>query len=269
MPIALDAVPGGLRVSTPFDAAFLTEFKAKIPHGARTWQKPYWVVDPQYGPAVAGMIKTYFGVQLIVPQAAVATVEVRTFEVQYLGRCKQRTFGEPPTAYGTTDGQSWTLVFPEDVLKMWFGGIAEQQTIHDSTFYGILGIPQIADPNAVKQAYRRMARQWHPDVCREADATQRFQAIQKAYVVLSDPMQRRKYDAGLMLETSTTRAPTRVIEQEYRAPLRCGQVLVEGQNRVGRFLITRIIAWEDVVRNGKTMVSSWDMEAEGVRIEWV
>lgn len=269
MPIALDPIPGGLRVSTPYDAAFLVEFKARVPQSARSWQKPYWVIDPKYGPKVAELIQAYFGVRASAPQASPATVEVRSFELRYLGRCKDRDLGGAPSAFGTIDGISWTLVFPEPVLRTWFGA-TEQQPSEAPTLYVTLGIPQTADAPAVKQAYRRMARQWHPDVCREPDATQRFQAIQRAYSILSDPLSRRKYDAGLKLEASTKREPSPyAYPEEYRAPLRCGHVLVEGQPSVGRFLVSRILAWEDIVRNGKTMVASWDMDANAVRIEWV
>lgn len=266
MPIELRSTPGGLQVSTPYDAAFLADFKARVPAASRSWQKPYWVIDARYGKETADLIERYFGVHVSVPQATLAATEVRSFELRYLGRCKERGIGEPASAYGTTDGLSWAFVFPEPVLRAWFGATEQTET---ATFYVTLGIPTAAAPEEIKRAYRRMARQWHPDVCREPDATQRFQAIQRAYSVLADPLSRRKYDAGLLLEKSTKRQPSPYYAEEYRAPLRCGHLLVEGTPKVGRFLVSHIVAWEDVVRDGKTMVSSWDTGSEAVRIEWV
>ena len=53
-------------------------------------------------------------------------------------------------------------------------------------YYEILGVPQGADPSEIKSAFRRLARQYHPDVSREADAEDRFKEINEAYEVLSD-----------------------------------------------------------------------------------
>lgn len=269
--IALDAIPGGIKVTTPYDAAFLNEFKAVVPHAARTWQKPCWIIEPQYGMLVASLISKYFQTQVVIPLAvAPVSTEVRTIELRYLGRCKDRGDGSN-SAFGTPDGTSWTIVLPESVLRQWFGA-EEQRPDEAATLYTVLACPKTASADEIKRAYRRMARQWHPDVCREPDATQQFQAIQHAYSILSDELKRRKYNAGLALEQSTAAAqPYKDFYSfaEYRAPLRCGLLLCEGQARLGRFFVSRIMAWEDVVRNGKTMVSSWDTELEKVRVEWI
>lgn len=57
--------------------------------------------------------------------------------------------------------------------------------------YQTLGINRTASPEEIKRAYRRLASQHHPD---KGGDTQRFQAIQQAYDVLSDPAQRQVYD---------------------------------------------------------------------------
>lgn len=273
--IALDPVPGGLRLSTPYDAAFIAAFKAAVPHGARMWQKPHWIVDPAYGPKVVDLVATYFHTQLVLPQTATPIApEIRAIELIYLGRCKVRDLGSISSAYGTSDGTTWTLVFPETVLRAWFG-MQDQRPDEAPTLYVTLGISRQAAADDIKRAYRRMARQWHPDVCKEPDATTQFQRIQHAYEVLSDDRKRRKYDAGLALASSldTTRRGTTGWENaasvEYRAPLRCGLLLAEGRMQVGRFVVSRILDWQDLVRQGKTMVSSWDSDAERIKIEWV
>lgn len=273
--IALDAVPGGLRLSTPYDASFVAAFKAAVPHAARTWQKPHWIIDAAYGAAVADLIARHFGAQLAVPAALTATVtETRAVELRYLGRCKDRGDGVA-TALGTSDGTSWTMVFSETVLRAHFGA-QNQRPDETPTLYATLGIAPQASADDLKRAYRRMARQWHPDVCKEPDATTQFQLIQHAYDILSDMKRRRKYDAGLALERSL--ASTRrgaagwdnAASVEYRAPLRCGLLVVEGQPKIGRFVVSKIIDWQDIVRgDGKTMVSSWDADTERVKVEWV
>lgn len=57
--------------------------------------------------------------------------------------------------------------------------------------YAILGVQKGSSPDDIKHAYRRLASQHHPD---KGGDTQRFQEIQQAYAVLSDPEQRRAYD---------------------------------------------------------------------------
>ena len=60
--------------------------------------------------------------------------------------------------------------------------------------YAVLGVPPDADAVAIKRAYRRRALENHPDVSKEADAKERFLAIQTAYSTLSDVTKRQEYD---------------------------------------------------------------------------
>jgi DnaJ-class molecular chaperone len=61
-------------------------------------------------------------------------------------------------------------------------------------YYRILGVDRTADDKAIKSAYRRLARKFHPDVAKGKDAGERFREINEAYEVLSDPEKRRRYD---------------------------------------------------------------------------
>ncbi|NNU28817.1 DnaJ C-terminal domain-containing protein [Isoptericola sediminis] len=66
----------------------------------------------------------------------------------------------------------------------------------EKDFYAALGVPKDADEAALKKAYRKLARQYHPDQNPgDAAAEARFKEIGEAYAVLSDPEQRKQYDA--------------------------------------------------------------------------
>ena len=61
-------------------------------------------------------------------------------------------------------------------------------------YYQILGVDRSVDAEAIKRAYRRLARKYHPDVNKGKGAAERFKEINEAYEVLSDPEKRKRYD---------------------------------------------------------------------------
>jgi len=62
--------------------------------------------------------------------------------------------------------------------------------------YEVLGLDRQASADEIKKAYRRLARELHPDVNPSGDAAERFKQVTHAYDVLSDPQQREQYDLG-------------------------------------------------------------------------
>ncbi|MEX0745550.1 MAG: DnaJ C-terminal domain-containing protein [Phycisphaeraceae bacterium] len=61
-------------------------------------------------------------------------------------------------------------------------------------YYEILGAKRDASQDDIRRAYRKLARQQHPDVNKAADAAERFAKLNEAYEVLGDPAKRKKYD---------------------------------------------------------------------------
>ena len=61
-------------------------------------------------------------------------------------------------------------------------------------YYDILGVAPTADEAAIKTAYRKLARKYHPDVSKESDAEEKFKAVNEANEVLGDAKKRAAYD---------------------------------------------------------------------------
>ncbi|MFD5741164.1 DnaJ C-terminal domain-containing protein [Streptomyces massasporeus] len=61
-------------------------------------------------------------------------------------------------------------------------------------FYEVLGVSRTASQDEVQQAYRKLARKYHPDVNKDPGAEERFKDLNEAYSVLSDPKTRARYD---------------------------------------------------------------------------
>lgn len=78
--------------------------------------------------------------------------------------------------------------------------------ILEESHYGTLGVPLNADLNTIKKAYRKKALLTHPDKHpNDPHATQKFQAIQNSFELLSDPKERDQYNEELIIELCNSR----------------------------------------------------------------
>ncbi|XP_024995336.1 chaperone protein dnaJ 20, chloroplastic-like [Cynara cardunculus var. scolymus] len=81
-------------------------------------------------------------------------------------------------------------------------GFVSETIMDDLSFYDLLGIPETVTSLEIKQAYKQLARKYHPDVSppgRAEEYTQRFIRVQEAYETLSDPSQRALYDRHMAM----------------------------------------------------------------------
>jgi len=62
------------------------------------------------------------------------------------------------------------------------------------TYYDILNIPKNASEKEIKKAYRTLTKKYHPDICKDEGAEEKFKDINEAYSVLSDSQKRAQYD---------------------------------------------------------------------------
>lgn len=64
----------------------------------------------------------------------------------------------------------------------------------NKNYYDVLGISHNASESEIKSAFRKLSKKYHPDICKEADAEEKFKEINEAYTVLSDPEKKQLYD---------------------------------------------------------------------------
>lgn len=261
---------GGLIFISSYDSAMLANFKAAVPPAARRWvpEAKHWLIDPAYGQAVANVVHSTLGYLIAVPQMTQAQPEIKILRLEYLGRPKDRGNGEM-SAMGYVD-DDWSVVFSLNVLKRWFTG-EDARPGEETSLYGVLGLKQGALADDIKRAYRRMAKQWHPDVCREPDAAEQFRRLQAAYEVLSNDRKRRKYDAALKMLAGSQQPRDFYLKlvSDWTPPLRCGFVLAQGTVSAGRFVVNEILQWQDITRGDLVMTSYWPAGADKFVIEWV
>lgn len=265
---------GGYAVKTPYDNAFVTAIK-QLPYSERRYEPTdkIWLVDLKHGKKIVDLVQLYFGETVSLPSVVQVPPQTqqRIIECHYIGTCKDRD--GVSEAFGCDASNNWIYVFPEQVLRTYFDGTSEDNTPHAAdTLYSILGISQAATQEEIRAGYRRMALQWHPDRCKEPNANTVFLRIKDAYEILSMPAKRFRYDAGLAFE-ATIHQQTKVenwqsMATSYRSPLRCGTIMCDGIEVLGKFKISKIILWQDVFNKfGQVLVSSWPMGAkEAVRV---
>lgn len=268
----VDVVGGALAITSPYDAQFVSALKAAVPSTDRQWDgaSKRWLVSFNYGSHVQRLMQQFYNVTVILPNAPqrAQTNETRILDVRYVGAAKTREDGAE-TAFAWANG-AWSVIFPKDVLLAWFGQTSRPG--ESNTLYGVLGVSQSADPSELKAAWKRLARTWHPDIAKEPGAKEQFQLIQEAYQILSDSVKRGKYNAGLAFEAlSKAHNPRQVVSQnQWYSPLRCGLILCEGENRLGRFVVSKILQWVDITdTEGRVLVTTWAAGDDHFKETWV
>lgn len=278
MAIQITIENGVYALRFPYNAKLVAAIKS-LPKQHRAWNGNAWLIAPEaILKAKAAIVACGYPEPDIPPfetSQAITQAIQKQFTVKYVGQCKDRD-GQS-SALGLV-GEYWEIEFPETVLRDWFENREKQATTDGKqTLYQALCVFESASDSEIKSAYRRLARQWHPDVCSEPEAPEKFRELTDAYEVLMKPEMRRRYDAGLYFERQVPKSQeysslrkSRFANNNYRAPLRCGLITCEGVQRLSRFVVGKILDWQDITDGqGRVMSASWNKHTESIEIKWI
>ena len=246
-----------LILKTPYNAGLVQDLKDSIPLYGRAWnrQKRVWEIAYIHGQDAIDVVKRQLGETLVLPQQKTNSqpkTEIKLLKLEYLGAAKERD-DDSIIALGFCDNQ-WSIVFSLKVLREWFEGFDNKISPNEApSLYTVLGVSKKVTDKDIKKAYRIAARTWHPDINDDKDAAAQFIRVQEAYETLKDNQQRRKYDAGLFLQSQANKQSSigndlfvNVQSSIWRPPKRCGWITVEGQETLGRFVVSRILQWNEI-----------------------
>lgn len=265
---------GSIAFYSTYEPGLVSSLKALIPAQDRKWDRDEtaWRVAPAHAQTCADLAQKYLGVEVQVPVIASTTTSgMQLLKVEYIGAAKDRGDGQE-SAFGWWN-EGWNVIFPLKALRGWFEPFEQDKPAATATLYGVLGVSAQAPPTMIKSAYRRAARTYHPDYNKESDAAEQFRRIQRAWEVLSDPGTRARYDAGLALTASLKHQQLprgHKLAAHWKPPLRSGWVLCEGEEKLGRFVVSRIMQWADLTNDqGQIAVSYWPTGGKMFKTKWV
>ena len=259
------------------------ELKVIIPYACRSWNpgersgryrsKGHWEISSQYVEDMEKLCQKYGFVVDRSGQFTQPKEKKVILTLDYMGLVRHRG-GDIYTATGwVNDG--WNATFTMEVLQKWFG-FSVIKPGEKPTLYSVLSISSGSSGVEVKQAYRRAARTWHPDVCKEPDAEEQFKQIQAAYEKLGNPRFRAAYDAGLYYESVADRVTSshEATAINWKPPVRCGTLTANAiivPNTYGdKYQIKEILRWKDIVDiAGKTMITYWPPNGDSFKTKWV
>jgi len=258
----------------PYDPAAVEWLKRNIPGAAR---KPvyiekedgsrkfsHWAISTEYKDDILAMCQSIRQQPVITGEFGAAKTVTKKLRVEYVGLPRDR--GGIVTASGAIN-REWLVTFTLESLKEYFNFNILPSGVQDK--YSVLGVRRTASGAEIKDAWKKLVKQWHPDVCTEEDAEKQFIAVQEAYELLKNPLTRRKYDASLKLTDNQPERRKDDVTLGWRPPMRCGWITVEAIETLGKYVVNKIISWDEITENGLTMVTSWDMSLNDYRIDWV
>ena len=113
-------------------------------------------------------------------------------------------------------------------------------------YYRILEVDQSVDSAAIRAAYRRLARRWHPDQNPDLGALEQFQRLTEAYNTLSHDQRRARYDAERRTNRASTPRP--ILHKRPIACSDCGRATAQPRLRTFRS-VTSFVVWSRISKD--------------------
>ena len=219
-----------------------------LPYDKRAWsrEEDCWKIDA----SLVDSLSDILGFSVKVERNKLGSENQRTtLDLHFISQPIRRVGGDVYSC-GFHD-QKFIAVLELSVLEEWY-----KWRPCDVTLYTSLCIERTASQDEIKKAYRRVARQWHPDVVGESEkevAHNMFIMINRAYEILSNDIKRRKYDAALLMLPKPDKE-----EQPMRfLPYRCGRLVCDAEVSA-KIKVTKIYKWDDITNDqGQIMCATW------------
>lgn len=278
----------GITVKFAYSTTLLADLKAAIPNYDMSWNpaSKEWTVHPRQLDNLMNVARkhdchTTGDINYVKNYTPVIIKD--SVEVHYIGNIYKRSNNEL-TAFGWWSN-GWNAIFINDSLQSFFKVDVSSYTrqrrpneIDDTNYYTVLVVNKDASQDEIKKKYKFVVKQWHPDICKEPDARERFELIQKAYSILSDDTLRAKYNFGLELAHKVNmdkKKPTVSPPSEnkydavFKPQIRCGKIIADVEYMIGRAYIHKIHDIEEIVNEqGQVMVSYWN-NTDTFGVSWV
>lgn len=262
-----------LQVSFPYVKGLNNYVKKWIPSSERRYCPitKRWFFNKFYLNNVANGIKQFGLFPVIVDLGGESGNNTQEFVIEYL-----------KITYTKKDGTFYKLYLrnrhianlPDYQMKQWWldnpYNKPKPLSAEASNFYKLLEVDQHCKIEEIKESYRQLAMQFHPDTSTELDAHEIFVRLNSAYEVLTNPIKRKKYDAGITYARMINENGSSVTSRSRftEPPVKCGRVKAVGKFHLGLFVIDKVLKWQDIIKDGKLMASHFNTVTNNYEITW-
>lgn len=188
-------------------------------------------------------------------------LELRPLRIFYIASVKNG-YANATTKQSIESFYDWDILFTERSLREWF----KDWNWENLTRYEVLGISSKATDNEVIAAYRKLVRQWHPDVNPDPEAKDKFIYLTETRDLLLNENKRARYDAGLFLQKQTD-SEQKFLTSTFTPPVKCGIITAKIRYEEGcKPTVEEIHEWKDIIVNNQQTISGWDREADNITL---
>lgn len=258
---------GYLMLETDWNRAFLTQLKRDIPSWKRRWcpVTKKWFLTSDSLQILMNLIH-YHNIkhQITGDKSFLNAIQEKEFTIEYIN--KNTNFmkyngslhfrrSEIYRAYTFQRELFW---LEREAVEKYFR--STPQTDNAKDYYALLGLRKHANEELIKSQFRKMMLTHHPDRGGDHEV---FIKIKDAFDILKDPQKKRKYDASLAIMAQTQQQEA---YQPFKLEKTCGRITAKGSFWLGIFVVSEVLDWQDIIKEGKKMHSIYNSETNNYEI---